>query len=572
MSVLEDLLLRFQAVGFREGREEIDATAGAVQKVDKHAKEASGSTVGLGKSFSGLKGMAANAAGMIGVGGLALGLGEVVKNAQRFQDVQSQLGASIHANVRQPAKDATGQMSEFADSLSTKGGFAPTDAIQGMTQFLRVTKDVQGAESDLTLATNVSRGAHVDLSRAVRAVMMAEQGRTTGLSRLGVTLHPVTAALDTLRATHKKATAEQVAQAKATDALATRQGALAALTKEYTGATDRYSKTSSGGINNLRNSVEVLSVKLGNVLLPAVNWVVGAFVKMVGPLGKILGYMRPLLPLIGALTAAWGLYKVEQVLSAAATAVMNTSLIANTASTYAQLGASEALTAATAELNVMLDANPIGAVILAIGLLIGAFILVTKHVKWFRDATHAAWEWLKHATIDVFHAVIKAIDGVIDWMKHNWEPVVAGLLFGPVGIGVTWILMHMKTVNKGFEGMLAKIKHIGPDIAHAIVWPFVTAFNWVKHHLPHFHTVHIGPVGIPLPSFQTGGPVTATGPYLVGERGPEVVTLPQGGYVHPNSALGGLGDRPIIIYNILDGKLLSQSVIRQGLLQASRGG
>jgi hypothetical protein len=92
----------------------------------------------------------------------------------------------------------------------------------------------------------------------------------------------------------------------------------------------------------------------------------------------------------------------------------------------------------------------------------------------------------------------------------------------------------------------------------------------VKHHLPHFHTVHIGPVGIPLPSFQSGGPVTSTGPYLVGERGPEVVTLPQGGYVHPNSSIGNF-DRPIVIYNILDGKVLSQSTIRQGLLQQARG-
>ena len=571
MSVLEDLLLRFQAVGFREGREEIDATAGAVQKVDKHAKEATKSTGGLGKSFGGLKGMAANAAGMIGVGGLALGLGEVVKNAQHFQDVQSQLGASLHANVRRPAKDATNQMSEFADSMSERGGFAATDAMQGMTQFLRVTKNVQGAEKDMTLATNIARGAHVDLGRAVRAVTMLEQGRTTGLSKLGIVVPKVTTAYDNLKETNKHATLEQVAAAKATDALASKQQAMANVSHQYSGAMGTYSKTSAGGINNLRNSVEVLSVKLGTLLLPAVNWIVDAFVKMVKPLGDILGYIKPLLPLLGALAGAFALLKLQAGLAALASAATSTALWGNVTAAIALIPEIGSLSDAWVVLNGVMDANPIGAVILAIGLLVGAFILAYKHVKWFRDAANATWKWLKGATVDTFHAVVGAIDAAIKWIEQHW-PLVRDILIGPIGLAVLEIVKHFDTIKKLPGEILSAFKSVGGAIANAIIWPFVTAFNWVKHHLPHFHTVHIGPVGVPMPSFQSGGPVTSTGPYLVGERGPEVVTLPQGGYVHPNSALGGLGGQPIIIYNILDGKLLSQSIIRQGLLQASRGG
>ena len=90
----------------------------------------------------------------------------------------------------------------------------------------------------------------------------------------------------------KKAAIEQIAAAKATDVVATKQQAMTALSKEYSGAMATYSKTSSGGINNLRNSVEVLSVKLGTALLPAVNWVVGALVKMVKPLEQILDFVK----------------------------------------------------------------------------------------------------------------------------------------------------------------------------------------------------------------------------------------------------------------------------------------
>ena len=102
MSVLEDLLLRLQTSGFKEGAAEIDATAGAVKKTGDAAEKADAKTVGLGKSFGGLKDMARSAAGTIGVAGLALGIGEAVKNAQRFQDVQKQLGASIRMSVLVP--------------------------------------------------------------------------------------------------------------------------------------------------------------------------------------------------------------------------------------------------------------------------------------------------------------------------------------------------------------------------------------------------------------------------------------------------------------------------------------
>ena len=571
MSVVEDLLLRLQTIGFKEGAVEVDATAAAVSKTGTAAKDAEAKTVGLGKSFGGLKSMAAGAAGTLGVAGLALGLGEAVKNAQKFQDVQAQLGASIHANVRAPARDATNQMSDFADSLSTKGGFAPTEAIQGMTQFLRVTKSVGESESDLTAASNIARGAHVDLGRAVRAVMMAEQGRATGLARLGINIRPVTTATDELHATVKKATAAQVEAAKQTDTVATKQAALAAISKEYGGAMATYSKTSAGGINNLRNSFEILSVKVGTVLLPVVGVLVGVLVKMVKPLGDILNFIRPLIPLVLALAGAWGVYKVEQMLAAGWAAVMNTEFVAMVVNAYLSEGAIGILTGTVEGLNAAMMANPIGAVILLIGLLVGAFILAYKHIKVFRDAVNATWKWLKVATVDTFHAVTGAISDAMKWISSHW-PLVIEILAGPIGLAVVAIVKHFDTVKKLPGEILQAFKSVGSAIASAIVWPFAWAFNWVKHHLPHFHTVHVGPVGIPVPSFgmANGGPVTATGPYLVGERGPEIVTLPQGGYVHPNSAIGGMGNQAIVIYNILDGKLMSQSVIRQGLLQQSR--
>ena len=47
----------------------------------------------------------------------------------------------------------------------------------------------------------------------------------------------------------------------------------------------------------------------------------------------------------------------------------------------------------------------------------------------------------------------------------------------------------------------------------------------------------------------TGGPVSAGKTYLVGEQGPELVTMGSSGYVTPNHALGGGGGGVSIVVN-----------------------
>ena len=56
-----------------------------------------------------------------------------------------------------------------------------------------------------------------------------------------------------------------------------------------------------------------------------------------------------------------------------------------------------------------------------------------------------------------------------------------------------------------------------------------------------------------------GGPVSAGGTYLVGERGPEIVTMGAGGYVTPNNRLGGATYN--ISVNALDPQAASRAVV-----------
>ena len=634
MQILEELLLRLKAIGAAEAAGEVDVVTGSVTKSKTAAKEADAAHASLGRSFGGLASSAKNAAGIIGITGLALGIDKAVKSAQGWQDTQAQLGSSIRANVHAPARDAAEQMGQFSDTLSMRGGFMPVQAMQGMTQFLRVTNSVSKSESDMTLATNIARGAHVDLGRAVRAVTLLEQGRTTGLSRLGITVPAIKTAEDALTASGVKATIQQKDHAKALDAVATKQAGMAQVTREYSGAMATYSRTSAGGTTNLANSMEVLAQKVGALLLPIISTFVGVLQKMVGPLGAILNIIKPMLPLVIGLAIAWGVYKGVMALASAATFVMNGVMTTLTLIATAQTAGIDGLALAWGSLDAAMQANVIGLIVIALAALVIGIVYAYNHVAWFRDFVNAAWKLIKTVSVTVFHTVKDVIVDVFDWVKQHWY---AALFLGPFGplIAVTLLVIgHFKT-----------FKAIAIDVFNAVKSAAVTVVNWIVDHwkllvlilagplrplvliAEHFNAIkHIvtevvnwvihefgrmvkyieglpGKIGslvkkIPVIGslvgaggsvlhaggsvlhsitgfLASGGPVTQSGPYVVGERGPEIVTLPRGSYVTPNDQMGSPGgpqNMTLVIYNMLDGKPISKSVIRQGLLQQSRGG
>ena len=636
MQILEELLLRLKAIGAAEAAGEVDVVTGSVTKSKTAAKEADAAHAGLGRSFGGLASSARSAAGIIGVTGLAFGIDKAVKSAQAFQDTQAQLGTSIRANVHAPARDAAEQMGQFADSLSMHGGFMPVQAMQGMTQFLRVTGDVSKSESDMTLATNIARGAHVDLGRAVRAVTLLEQGRTTGLSKLGISITPIKTAEDALTASGVKATIQQKDHAKALDAVATKQAGMAQVTHEYSGAMATYSRTSAGGTTNLANSMEVLAQKVGALLLPIISTLVGVLQKIVGPLGAILNIVKPMLPIVIGLALAWGAYKGVMVLASAVTFVMQGALAALTLVATLQTAGVEGLALAWGSLDAAMQANVIGLIVVAIAALVLGIIYAYNHVKWFRDFVNDAWHLIKTVSVDVFKAVKGAIVDVFDWVKQHWY---VALFLGPFGALIAVVMLvisHFKT-----------FKAIAVDVFNAIKGAAHDVIDWIGDHWKLLVTILSGPLrplvlialhfnaikhvvtevvdwvihefnrmvkfieGLPgrigslvkkipvlgsligaggsvlnaggsvihsvtgfLGGLAGGGSVMQSGPYLVGERGPEIVTLPRGAYVTSNDQVGSSGPQELtlVLYNMLDGKPISKSVVRQGLLQQSRGG
>jgi hypothetical protein len=622
-TVTEELLILIKSVGGIVAAGEVDKVSAATARSGRAAKEATKEHYGFKSALGSLKGIAFQAAGLAGIGGLALGAHEAIKNAQEMQVASSNLGQAIKNNVQYPAKDAGDQMKEFAEHLAVTGGFNPVDAISSMTRLLFVTKDVGKAQKDMELASNIARGAHVSLQQATRAVSMVEAGRTTGLSRMGIFLSQVKTAQQDLSAQTGKHTQAQKDLAKQQDQQSTRVQGLTTLWQKYGHTTDAYSKTAAGSISNLRNTVEILTEKLGAKLLPIVTHVAQAVTKFVeqmqsgtgagGQFVKVLKdivafvkdlwkWVKDLWPVLAGLVAVWVAWNVAMKITK--TYLMLVAFVKDLTVAFEALKAGQVGVAiAQVGLNAAILTSPIFWIVGTIILLVAAFAILWIKVKGFRDFWKDAWKWIKQAAKDVFDWIVTAannvaqwvsnafrnakkwitgaIHDVIAWLKQNW-PIIVGILLGPIAFAVAEIIKHWKQVKKLPGELLKTLKDVGNDIANALIWPFKFAFNWVKKHLPSFHVHHIGPIPIPLPSFPglaSGGVTPYGGAFVVGERGPELVTLPQGASVSSQDDLKQTNAllRELILAVqtnsqalIVDGKVLAQSVMRQGLLQTSR--
>jgi hypothetical protein len=93
-------------------------------------------------------------------------------------------------------------------------------------------------------------------------------------------------------------------------------------------------------------------------------------------------------------------------------------------------GATKIWSGIQAAFNIVMDANPIMLIVIAIGLLVGAFILLWTHFKGFRDFWKDAWRDIKNWTVDAwhfieqaFHAIVKAITTAWDDVKHAFLTV-----------------------------------------------------------------------------------------------------------------------------------------------------
>jgi tape measure domain-containing protein len=166
-------------------------------------------------------------------------------------------------------------------------------------------------------------------------------------------------------------------------------------------------------------------------------------------------------------------------------------------------------TAVQAALNLVLAANPIGIIIMAIAALVGGIIYAYKNSETFRNVLSAVWDWIKKVAVVVFDL----------WMK-----------FSPLGIIITTVAKNWDTITAAIGRFTDKVKQAwdyakklfdlieGGDIQGAV--------NTVGNSI-------LEKVGLRA----EGGPVSSGSPYIVGEQGPELMVPKVSGTIINNRDL-----------------------------------
>jgi hypothetical protein len=567
----DTLIIRMRTEGGVTAEVEIAGVSRSMEGVEKQAGKTSKAVGGFGKGMQGMRGLAQGLA----FGGLAVGIGEVAKKTMELQQNQAALSNSLKAS-HQPVSQTLGVMTEASDKLSQSGGFATAQDLQALNAFTTAGEKAGTAIKDLNLATDIARGRHLQLAQATRLVAQVEAGHTTGLTRLGITIPKVTAAEDKLKESHTKATVAQTAAAKAADVQATKMNTLRVLQDRFAGSTQAYAKTTAGSWSDLKNEFEVMETNLGEKFLPIVD-------KVIKFLAQNKTLVQDVVIAVAALTAAYAAYEV----------VVKAVAIAHDIQAAAAWGAEKA----EAALDVAMDANPIFLVIAAVVALVAIFVVAYMKVKWFRDFVNSAWSMIK----DVFKAMV-------DFIGDHWRILIV-LMFGLIGLLVDFVTKHWNTIEAVAKWMFNAIYASAKWMVGAVttvwntlvkiltapfqaVWSFVqkaanaivSIIKWLVGQITPILGKILGPIGKVIGAggkllgkgegvaksvgnflgLQSGGMVTGSGMFTVGEAGREDVYLPTGTAVTPSS---GGGDTVIHNYLVVDGQILAQAVSRASARQ-----
>lgn len=236
----------------------------------------------VAKAHEGISKSAAIAAtSLVGGAGLVSAIHESIDAAIRAQEVQKRTQTQLEA-LGISYQDHADQINKVIQKQSQLSAFDDEDLQSSFTALVRVTKDVNKALDLNALAADVARGKNIDLDTATQIVTKASLGQLGALKRMGIEIPPVTAAVDALKASHEKATAAQLAAAKAADATATRQQALAQLQKQFSGQAEAYGNTAAGAQDRLKVATENLRESIGTALLPTVTKIANAVSGWVG--------------------------------------------------------------------------------------------------------------------------------------------------------------------------------------------------------------------------------------------------------------------------------------------------
>ena len=183
-------------------------------------------------------------------------------------------------------------------------------------------------------------------------------------------------------------------------------------------------------------------------------------------ISKIVGVLWKIRIIIISLAIAWGVYKVAMI-----AAVVISNIMGMVQAVQALMSAQQGMNVVQAIFNVLLTANPVGVIIVAIAALIAIIILCVKHWDDITAAIARCWDWVKKnqeavlGIIAVFTGPFGFIISIVREFWNEWDRITqsftnGGIIAGLKQIGAT-ILSALLAPLQGVFELLGKIPGVG---------------------------------------------------------------------------------------------------------------
>lgn len=376
-------------------------------------------------------GKAGAIAGKALAAGLAVGAIAAVKFAQSA--AQDQEAAARLANTLKTTTGATdAQVAATEKWITAQGkayGVADDDLRPALSSLATATKDVHKAQQLASIAMDISARRGLSLQSVSNKLAKAyATGNVSALAAYGVAVKD---------ADGKTKSLDQV----------TRN-----LAKTYSGSAASSAKTAAGQWKIAKLQASELGETIGYKLIPVIAKAAAVGLKMVDWISRNQTTTAALIGTLGGLLAiTWGVSKAMQAWAAV----------------------TKIAAAAQWLLNIAMDANPVGLIVLGIAALIAGLVLAYKKSETFRKIVNGS-----------FHAIAKAVSVVVGFIKQHWRTMLV-ILTGPIGLAVAAIIRYRDKIKAAFSAALSWVRSNWKTILALLTGPIGLAVlaitrNWSK--------------------------------------------------------------------------------------------
>lgn len=247
-------------------------------------------------------------------------------------------------------------------------------------------------------------------------------------------------------------------------------------------AFSKMDETSGSQMKKAINDIKNAGIEIGDILLPVISNIIGKIREVMQAFSGLSDSQKETIVKIAAIAAAIGplLIAFGSVCGGISKIIHFTSLATGVASKVPGIISTIGIGAKV--LWGVLSANPIGAVITIIGLLVGAFVTLWNKSEAFRNFWKGLWENIKEITSVVVDAVVKFCENLWEKTKEIFNKIKdsASNIWNGIKIVITNVVNGIKST---VANVLNTIKNTFSKIWNAIKSNVANILNGIKSNI-----------------------------------------------------------------------------------------